>query len=764
MDLIKTKSGWGRLSQDRKQDVLYLFILLISILVFFWRIVFHPDEMIYSPNSDTVEQFYPWHKIADDAVNGGSLPFWNIYNFGGEPLLANMQLGFFYLPNLILSTILPPHMVFGYSFILHLFFAGASIYFLAKRAGLKGISAFLPSVVFIFSGYFMGHIYAGHYGQVCSASWIPMVLLLLDTALRKESWRWGAALGAAVGVQFLAGHIQITLFSGFSCALYFIYFMIMERRSLKKGKRWLRLSSIPIIAVPIAFLIGLVQFIPTYQYTDATTRSGGMDYGWVTSYSLPPQNFLTLLLPNIFGTPVDGNYWHLWNYWELSFYMGLFTLVLIVLSLRFGKERYPRFFMVLGASSLVMALGRYTPIYWVFYKVVPGFDILRVPSRFVLIFILCASILAGFGLKRFMEELSLDTEKTLKSSFKVLLMISALIILISLIMTIFQDGAVEFLDSKIDSIITDEELLSTADNILDSAYVNAIREMITTLFLISVCAGILVWRVKAKCNTEHIGAVVVLFIIFNLGLYHVVLIDTRDVDDIYSKEPHIEFLVENSEGYRVYDASDILEDNFQIIYGFETVKGYNPLELEYYQQMTDEIRDLSENTHHPVLDLLGAKYIISEGPLTSSGFELVYGPDEDGIWIYENPDALPRAFLSRNLSVEGAEMILETLGNGNISLPDEVLIEEAPDGYPQSGPKIEGGEILEIDHTANNEICLTVDVPSSRILVLGQSYYEHWDVFIDGEEAELLRVYHALTGVHIGQGKHEVRFVYDDIF
>ena len=761
---MKRFSRWNRISEEMRTDILYLSLLFGVILVFFWRVILNPDEIIYSSNSDTIEQFYPWHHIADQAVRNGTFPFWNVYNFGGEPLLANMQLCFFYPPNMVLFTILPVHTVFGYSFILHLFFAGSCTYYLAKRSGLHGITAFLPGAVFIFSGYFMGHIYAGHYGQVCSASWIPMVLLVLDTALRRMSLKWGVMLGVVVGVQFLAGHIQITLFSGLICLVYFIYFLVIERGDLRIDRKWMKLSAVPIIAIPVAFLIALIQFVLSYIYTGATTRSGGMSYDFVTSYSLPPQNILTLLLPNLFGTPLEGNYWHLWNYWELSFYMGVFTLVLIYLSFRYRKDRYFRFFMILGIFSLIMALGKYTPVYWIFYKIVPGFDILRVPSRFVLIFILCASILAGFGLKRLIEDPDRSLRKRIEALSNALIIVIVVLGSLSLLMAIFQNSAVDYIHDTLDEVLEDEELLSIGHSIVNSAYLRIIWDIITLMTILLVTYAILKWRNKKKEVPGYFGVVVVSFILLNLGWVHMDLIDTEDPDDIYFKEPYIQFLVDNTGDYRVYDASDMIEDNYQIIYGFKTVKGYNPLELEYYQELTDRIRNLSGNRQHPVLNMLGARYIVTTEELVGSGFDSVFGPKgEDKVRIYENPKALPMLFLVHNVTITDEENILKRLSAGELEPSEEVLMESIPSDFEPTTQSDKKGVIRQFERPFNNEVRIDVETPSNGILVLSQSYYDEWDVYVDGEERELLRVFHGLTGVSIQGGNHSVRFVYDDL-
>lgn len=58
------------------------------------------------------------------------------------------------------------------------------------------------------------------------------------------------------------------------------------------------------------------------------------------------------------------------------------------------------FYALLGLVSLWTALGPRFGLYAVLYRVVPGFDLVRVPSRFATLTVLALAILAGFGLER----------------------------------------------------------------------------------------------------------------------------------------------------------------------------------------------------------------------------------------------------------------------------------------------------------------------------------------------------------------------------
>ena len=55
---------------------------------------------------------------------------------------------------------------------------------------------------------------------------------------------------------------------------------------------------------------------------------------------------------------------------------------------------------MLGLVSLWATLGPGFGLYAVLYRVVPGFDLVRVPSRFATLTLLALAVLAAFGLER----------------------------------------------------------------------------------------------------------------------------------------------------------------------------------------------------------------------------------------------------------------------------------------------------------------------------------------------------------------------------
>jgi len=59
-----------------------------------------------------------------------------------------------------------------------------------------------------------------------------------------------------------------------------------------------------------------------------------------------------------------------------------------------------------------------------------------------------------------------------------------------------------------------------------------------------------------------------------------------------------------------------------------------------------------------------------------------------------------------------------------------------------------------------DEILVETDADGAFLLMVAESWYPHWRVEVDGEEAVLLRVNGGFLGVAVPAGEHEVHFRY----
>ncbi|MEZ4737032.1 MAG: hypothetical protein R3E79_58885 [Caldilineaceae bacterium] len=124
------------------------------------------------------------------------------------------------------------------------------------------------------------------------------------------------------------------------------------------------------------------------------TTGGGLHYGEATSFSLRPLRLPWTLLPS-YGLIDLGQIFGV-GYTEFVGYVGLLGLLLALVGAWRGRSarHLGLFFAALG---LFLALGRWNPVYYLCYQLVPGFDLFRVPARWLMLYSFGMAVLAGVG-------------------------------------------------------------------------------------------------------------------------------------------------------------------------------------------------------------------------------------------------------------------------------------------------------------------------------------------------------------------------------
>ena len=161
-----------------KRYNLLIYIIIIGFIIFcnFNRVIFS-EGILYG--SDFILQFLPWKRYVYDYIRRfGTIPFWNPYLFSGIPFISNIQVSIFY-PLGFLYYLIPPQSAYLFSNILHLFLGSIFFYLFMNHLSIGLIGSFVSSIIFIFNGFFMAHLYAGHLSFVQTYIWIPLIMLYL---------------------------------------------------------------------------------------------------------------------------------------------------------------------------------------------------------------------------------------------------------------------------------------------------------------------------------------------------------------------------------------------------------------------------------------------------------------------------------------------------------------------------------------------------------------------------------------------------------
>src|ERR1041384_1413053 len=206
----------------------------------------------------------------------GELPFWNPLNHCGIPFLAQWNTLALYPPAL-LYLLLPLGWSLSFFCLLHLFWGGLGMYFLARRWTGNALAGALAGIVFAFNGLNLNFLmWPSH---IATFSWFPWLLWLVP-----EAWRAG---GRKMVWATLAGTMQ--MLAGGPETILFTWLVLM----LFAGSDWLSQpvskKQILLRFCAIASLVALIaapQLLPFLELVTRSQRDSG--YGTAShDWSMP---------------------------------------------------------------------------------------------------------------------------------------------------------------------------------------------------------------------------------------------------------------------------------------------------------------------------------------------------------------------------------------------------------------------------------------------------------------------------------------------
>ena len=421
MDLLTKHNIWSHIKKYTP-----LFIILGITIIFLWKLVF--TDLILA-KGDTLHYIYPYWEHRSRTLLNGEIPLWNPYIFMGTPFLANPQSGVLYPLNWI---ILPFSVTDAakISIVSHILIASLGTYKLAIRSlKITQASAIVSAITFALGGHISAKI--EQINQLQGLAWLPWILLInhyliysLDN--RKKLIRYILILSLLIAVQLLSGHTQ-------SCFISLIGVLIWSSALLRKyiqehtqiNRTYKKYSYIYIFlsiatCYTIAVLLTAAQLLPTLELSQLSLRNEGLNLIDSLSFSINPQILGRVLLPSL-TTPIFSEY---------VGYIGIIGICLVILAIHseFTKKTTnsllaPISIMMIG---ILFSLGAYNPLYWLLAKFIPGFDLFRAPSRWLVLWSIGSSLITGYGLDIFIKSLP---NKSTRTQFITLISIFLLILL-----------------------------------------------------------------------------------------------------------------------------------------------------------------------------------------------------------------------------------------------------------------------------------------------------------------------------------------------
>ncbi|MFB3897290.1 MAG: hypothetical protein ACE14V_13395 [bacterium] len=695
-----------------KRAPLIIFLGLAFIpfcYLFFTGSIFYGEDYLW--------QFLPFHTLGVELLKSGQLPLWNPYIYSGMPLFANGSFALFY-PTIVLLIIFSQNIAINLIYGIHIFIAGYFTYRFCRTLGLARVAGIIAGTAFMFSGNLITLIYPGHTMKLIAASLIPVVFYFFVEALHRKKLSWFLYTAIAISIQIFSTHWQICYYTWLGIGLYGIVYFIR----FQVWRTTYRNQFLQLLGLLVLFVIGItaVQWLPFAEYSQWSTRSAGLAYQEATEASYPPEEWLSLVIVSPFGDQVQlgpgCKYLHLSRLLSpagylpyygrfnaprtLSEYLGVLPFILAIIGLITIRRKYLWFFFGLMLGSLFLSLGKFNPVYPIFYQFFPGLKWLRVPAEILILFTFSLAILAGTGIQglKDMEGKLINDKRKLWYATLLLLILVILMIVLSFIVS----GLAE----------QKEHLVMTIFRLIFMMLLSALG-----IFYCSL-------RHNSKSSIENIikYLFLILILIVDFGTAHLPYLQAMQLADFYryvKQDPVINILKQDTDIYRILPLGKEMISNKWIFTQTQSVYGYQSFPLSSYQQYWIQ----SGFTNETVWQWLNIKYIISPDTLNDDRLMLVAdGPRK----IYQVKSVYPRAWVTH----------------------EPICLE--PDT----------SAIITFDAYTPNRIKLRVQSATPGELIFSELYYPGWKAYLDGKRVQIGITDELFRSLPIPLGEHRVDWVF----
>lgn len=756
--------------------------------------------------SDLVLQNYLWKRFTLDSLQQGELPLWNPYLFAGNPFWAGGQHAMLY-PFAALYALLPLPLAYGWFTVSQFFLAGLFAYVFLRGLGLSRAAATFGGVAYELSLFMVVSVVFPMI--VAGAVWLPLLLWVihrLTAPANPARLAWVALGGVALGVQILAGHVEITYYTlmvmGGYAAWRLAETALAWRTPWFQRARALAPTALALLGlVALGLALGAVQFIPIYDLAQNSFRSGRATFDEIRGWALPWRHAVLWLIPNFYGNPSHHAYWDVFtqtwqaaplnnqtidwgikNYVEGGVYVGLLTLALVPLALAqaikqawTGRHDWPGltsavgFLAVLAGLALAFAFG--TPAYGLIFGL-PGINQLHSPFRWVWPLTLALAGLAAFGLEAARRA---GARRALAWAG----LGSALVGAGTLAGLAGVYATWPRWQAFFDALVRDLALADRA--FTDGAMFFSYTAVWVAQFGLTLLAvGATLWLAGRGWARWPALAVAVLAVdLLAAGWNFNPAADPRLLDYV---PPSAAFL--NAQGglwrFTTYDPDGQKPYNANLgwYFGWHDVRGYDSLFTRDYANFMGLIQPQNELEFNriaplnrwealgsPLVDLLNIEYVISLHPLPDWKYTPVYTGE---VAIYRNRTALPRAFVlpqTATLAVDDLPAAVQQFDPRQfvmVAPADALGVEFALPAQPQAA---------QVTHYGVNTVLVEAQASEPAWLVLAEAFDPGWKAFVrpqgadDSAETEtpVVRAYGALRAITLPPGAWTVRFRYTPV-
>ena len=695
----------------------------------------------------------------------GEFAQWQPWIFGGMPSAeAFTHISKLYFPEYFFKVFFLPGIFIQ---LIHLLFAGIGCFFLLRYFKCSEWASIIGSLGFMITPYMVTMVVYGHGSQMMTAAYIPWIFwftvrLWDNPNLYNTGW-----LGILLGFQLQRAHVQIAYYTWLLIGAYFLYMIFLELKKQENLTKTLKPFGLFSMACLLGIGLSLLIYLPAMGYSEFSIRggsqAGGANYNYATSWSFHPKEILTFFIPSAFGFG-GQSYWGFMPFTDYPNYMGIIILILAIVGLTQKRNHIHWFFIITSLLALFISFGKhFSPIYDLFYNIFPYFNKFRVPHMILILLQFNISILAAFGIDKLID---LKGQVSPRWFWFILCFIGLFLIALTL--------GNPFVESTVRSHFSplrnqNPGIVEAVNNLRWNLWLNDAWMMI----LISGAFLGLIWLwIQQKISKIYFLILTSILAIADIFIvdYKIMnpsknsgrnsqLISNRVVDKYFSKDEIIDFLTSDKTDFRIYPIAGLFGESRFSAFGLESIGGYHPAKLNVYQNFLSKTQNASTI---PILKMMNVKYLISPQRINHPDIKLIKAGQlraSQGnipVEVYKLNDFFPRAWFVNDIQQLGPEGLFNEIIKPTFNPRERAFVNKIID------------QPSDLEATINNidiglhKILLTTESAGNQFLVLSEVFYPlRWKAYVNGKEAEILKVNGILRGLSVPPGKNEIEFIFD---
>jgi MFS family permease len=733
---------------------------------------------------------------------------WNISMFSGMP---SYQMSPTYdsskpqdLAKKVYSLFLP-----NYVYLVFIMLLG--FYILMRSLRASPLISAVGAVVWAFSSYFFILIAAGHIWKFITLAYIPPTIAGLIHIYRKRYLLGGFLFMIFTAFQISANHIQMSYYFLFVMLFMVIAFFVEAIRK-KQLPDFLRSTAVVLVAGIIGLAANASNLYHTYEYSKETMRGkselthhgeenktdDGLERDYITAWSYGIGETWTLLVPNTKGgasVPIAKNeramskarpeyqqiYQQLGQYWgdqpgtSGPVYVGAFVLMLFILGTFIVKGPLKWALLAGTLFSILLSWGKnFMGLTDLFIDYVPMYNKFRAVSSILVVAEFCIPLLAALAVKEIIEK-----PEALKNNMRALYIsmgfTGGIALLFAIAPRLFFSAFVSSAELASLQSLPSEHLQPIIANLTDMRVAIFTADAWRSFFFI-VAGTVLVWLfISKKIKAEWAVAGILLLSLIDMWgvnkryLNDADFVPVNNQQQLFTPSPADDLILQDTTPYyRVLNMATSTFNDGVTPYRHKVIGGYHAAKLRRYQDLIDlhltaEMAQLQQDI------------ISSQGRLDSvdsGGFKVlnmlntrwIIMPAQGGGTIpVINLHAMGNAWFVDNIRfVDSADEEMEALST--IDLRKEAVadrkFETVLAGF-QPAPA-DSASTISLTEYDSDYLVYAVDAKKEELAVFSEVYYpKGWQITIDGEPAEMLRVNYTLRALPVPAGKHTIEFRFE---